>query len=283
MVGLRPRPSRFSGGFLDVFVTDSRTSHQGKLHGVLFINDYMIRILQQYMGQKFKIITIIMNYQNTRKRSILFTTNNKYSNIIKFMGFSMVAPSFIASEVQPWDFTSFCRTGAAVAHRTGATSLANTAWMQHWQLFVSDPGHPAGHGGGQSGTKSSSGFWKPGIHFAQNRLLRLGIIFYGFRLSFQAGRRRRLDGSIDGPCRHYNTFVGGYLIGTRWLKIDRGNRDAHGCRRFHLRSGGGAATEPVVPRQTASNRHGRGDRGAIRHAGYVFIRCCKGCCTGRIV
>jgi predicted class III extradiol MEMO1 family dioxygenase len=34
------------------------------------MNDYMIRILQQYIGQKFKIIPIIMNYQNTRKRSI---------------------------------------------------------------------------------------------------------------------------------------------------------------------------------------------------------------------
>jgi predicted class III extradiol MEMO1 family dioxygenase len=38
--------------------------------GSYVMNDYIIRILQQYIGQKFKIIPIIMNYQNTRKRSI---------------------------------------------------------------------------------------------------------------------------------------------------------------------------------------------------------------------
>ncbi len=26
------------------------------------VNDYMIRILQQYIGQKFKLMPIIMNY-----------------------------------------------------------------------------------------------------------------------------------------------------------------------------------------------------------------------------
>ena len=38
--------------------------------GSHFVNDYMIRILQQHIGRKFKIIPIIMNYQNMRKCSI---------------------------------------------------------------------------------------------------------------------------------------------------------------------------------------------------------------------
>lgn len=55
-----------------------------------------------------------------------------------------------------------------------ATALANTGLMQHWQLSSLTVAILLGMVVGNLGQSFIPVTWKPGIHFAQSRLLRLG-------------------------------------------------------------------------------------------------------------
>ena len=63
--------------------------------------------------------------------------------------------------------------------------------------------------------------WVPGIQFCSKRLLRLGIILYGFRLTFQDIANVGLAGITIDAIIVTVTIIGGYLIGSRLLKMDR--------------------------------------------------------------
>ncbi len=63
--------------------------------------------------------------------------------------------------------------------------------------------------------------WVPGIQFCSKRLLRIGIIFYGFRLTFQDIAHVGVAGIAIDAIIVTVTIVGGYLVGSRLLKMDR--------------------------------------------------------------
>lgn len=63
--------------------------------------------------------------------------------------------------------------------------------------------------------------WVPGIQFCSKRLLRIGIILYGFRLTFQDIANVGLAGITIDAIIVTVTIIGGYLIGSRLLKMDR--------------------------------------------------------------
>lgn len=63
--------------------------------------------------------------------------------------------------------------------------------------------------------------WVPGIQFCSKRLLRTGIIFYGFRLTFQDIAAVGIPGITVDAIIVASTVIGGYLIGSRLLKMDR--------------------------------------------------------------
>ncbi|MBD5214121.1 MAG: YeiH family putative sulfate export transporter [Bacteroidales bacterium] len=63
--------------------------------------------------------------------------------------------------------------------------------------------------------------WVPGIQFCSKRLLRIGIIFYGFRLTFQDIAAVGVAGIAIDAIIVTVTIIGGYLIGSRLLKMDR--------------------------------------------------------------
>lgn len=63
--------------------------------------------------------------------------------------------------------------------------------------------------------------WVPGIQFCSKRLLRVGIIFYGFRLTFQDIAAVGIPGITIDAIIVFVTIVGGYFIGCRLLKMDR--------------------------------------------------------------
>lgn len=63
--------------------------------------------------------------------------------------------------------------------------------------------------------------WVPGIQFCSKRLLRVGIIFYGFRLTFQDIAAVGIPGITIDAIIVFVTIVGGYFIGYRLLKMDR--------------------------------------------------------------
>jgi uncharacterized integral membrane protein (TIGR00698 family) len=63
--------------------------------------------------------------------------------------------------------------------------------------------------------------WKPGILYSMKNLLRIAIVFYGFRITFQDIASVGLDGMAISIMVVTLTFVFGYQIGTRLLKLDR--------------------------------------------------------------
>ena len=63
--------------------------------------------------------------------------------------------------------------------------------------------------------------WTPGIQFVAKRLLRVAIVFYGFRLTFQEVFMVGLNGFILDLLIVVLTMLLGTLIGTKLLKLDR--------------------------------------------------------------
>jgi len=62
--------------------------------------------------------------------------------------------------------------------------------------------------------------WVPGIQFCSKRLLRLGIILYGFRLTFQDIAAVGVAGITVDAVIVTVTIIGGYLLGSRLLRMD---------------------------------------------------------------
>jgi len=63
--------------------------------------------------------------------------------------------------------------------------------------------------------------WVPGILFSTKTLLRVAIIFYGFRLTFQNIAEVGLHGILISAIMVTTTFIIGYLVGTKIFKFDK--------------------------------------------------------------
>ncbi|MDD3054968.1 MAG: YeiH family protein [Aliarcobacter sp.] len=64
-------------------------------------------------------------------------------------------------------------------------------------------------------------FGQKGIVFSTKYILRFGIILYGFRLTFQNLQEVGFRGVFIAFCIVFFTFIFGYIIGTKVLKLDR--------------------------------------------------------------
>lgn len=63
--------------------------------------------------------------------------------------------------------------------------------------------------------------WVPGIHFTAKKILRLAIIFYGFRITFQEIAQVGVAGLTVATAMLVSTMLLGTFLGMRLLKIDR--------------------------------------------------------------
>ena len=63
--------------------------------------------------------------------------------------------------------------------------------------------------------------WQSGIIFSTKYILRFGIILYGFRLTFQNLQEVGFSGVFIAFCVVFFTFIFGYIIGTKVLKLDK--------------------------------------------------------------
>lgn len=63
--------------------------------------------------------------------------------------------------------------------------------------------------------------WSPGIIFSAKKILRLAIILYGFRITFQQIAAVGVSGMLADLIMLSSTFLIGGFIGEKWLKIDR--------------------------------------------------------------
>lgn len=63
--------------------------------------------------------------------------------------------------------------------------------------------------------------WVPGVHFSAKQLLRLAIILYGFRVSFQQIAGVGIEGLIVDIIIVISTLLIGYWLGIKLFKLDR--------------------------------------------------------------
>lgn len=91
--------------------------------------------------------------------------------------------------------------------------------------------------------------WQPGIIFTTKTILRAGIIFYGFRLTFQDVAIVGFAGVTLSLLIVSTTFVFGYLVGTKLLKLDRDTTILISAGSSICGAAAVLATEPVLKSQ----------------------------------
>ncbi|GAC1321458.1 MAG: YeiH family protein [Collimonas sp.] len=91
----------------------------------------------------------------------------------------------------------------------------------------------------------------PGVNFSKQKLLRLGIILYGFRLTFQDIGHVGLSGVLIDALVLCSTFGIALLLGTRVFKLDRKTAMLIGAGSSICGAAAVMATEPVLRAQPA--------------------------------
>jgi len=66
-----------------------------------------------------------------------------------------------------------------------------------------------------------SHIFQDGIIFSSKTILRLAIIMYGFRLTFQDLFEVGFSGIFVALCIVFSTFIFGYIVGVKFLKLDK--------------------------------------------------------------
>lgn len=88
--------------------------------------------------------------------------------------------------------------------------------------------------------------WVPGILFSTKTLLRTGIVFYGFRLTFQSIEAVGMAGIATSAIVVTSTFILGYIVGTKFLKMDRDTTILISAGSSICGAAAVLATEPVL-------------------------------------
>lgn len=88
--------------------------------------------------------------------------------------------------------------------------------------------------------------WVPGIIFSTKTLLRIAIIFYGFRLTFQKIADVGLSGILVSLIMVATTFIIGYFVGTKIFKFDKDTTILISAGSSICGAAAVLATEPVI-------------------------------------
>jgi len=99
---------------------------------------------------------------------------------------------------------------------------------------------------GNSLGKHAPKAWQAGIVFSTKTILRLGIVFYGFRLTFQDVASVGVSGISLSLIVVSTTFVFGYLVGTKLLKLDHDTTILISAGSSICGAAAVLATEPVL-------------------------------------
>jgi len=88
--------------------------------------------------------------------------------------------------------------------------------------------------------------WVPGILFSTKTILRTGIVFYGFRITFQNIEAVGTAGIFTSVVIVASTFIIGYLVGTKILKLDKETTILTSAGSSICGAAAVLATEPVI-------------------------------------
>lgn len=88
--------------------------------------------------------------------------------------------------------------------------------------------------------------WLPGIAFSGKTILRTGIVFYGFRLTFQSIEAVGISGIVVSCLVVGLTFIIGYFVGTKILKLDKETTILTSAGSSICGAAAVLATEPII-------------------------------------
>ncbi|RCW63232.1 YeiH family protein [Pseudorhodoferax soli] len=144
-----------------------------------------------------------------------------------------------------------------------AMALSSLPWMQSHGLSALTLAIVLGMTLGNLMPGPWHGTLAPGVNFSKQRLLRLGVVLYGFRLTIQdVGHVGWAGIAIDAVILG-STFGLACLIGTRWLAMDRKTSMLIGIGSSVCGAAAVIAAEPVVK--------GRADQVAVAIATVVVF------------
>ncbi|MCB1556239.1 MAG: YeiH family putative sulfate export transporter [Alphaproteobacteria bacterium] len=102
-----------------------------------------------------------------------------------------------------------------------ATALAMIPQMTAWHLHSLIIGMVLGMIFANTARHRVPESWNPGIHYTARNLLRIAIVLYGFRITFQTILNVGISGIVVSIAMVSLTFFLGLAFGTRVLKMDR--------------------------------------------------------------
>lgn len=112
-------------------------------------------------------------------------------------------------------------TGLVALFSLFATALAQTAFLKSLGIHTLLLGMVLGMLYANTLRRFAPGAWQSGVDFSARRILRLAVIFYGFHLTFQDIASVGLSGAVISIFMVTVTFLIGYLVGVKGLKLDR--------------------------------------------------------------
>lgn len=127
-----------------------------------------------------------------------------------------------------------------------AVTLSSTAWFQHNGLSALTLAIVLGMLIGNTLYPRTAKYSDAGVSFSKKTLLRLGIILYGFQLTFQDIAEVGIAGVLIDALVLGSTFGLAWFIGTRVLKLDRTTAILIGAGSAICGAAAVMATEPVV-------------------------------------
>ena len=127
-----------------------------------------------------------------------------------------------------------------------AIELGKIGWLQANGIGALTLGVVLGMLVGNTASPRIAAASAPGVTFSKQNLLRLGIILYGLRLTFQDIGRVGLGGVVIDAAVLCSTFALSWFVGTRVLGLDRKTAMLIGAGSSICGAAAVLATEPVV-------------------------------------
>lgn len=129
---------------------------------------------------------------------------------------------------------------------TVATATAKIDWVQAQGFSALTLAIVVGMLVGNLGYRRIASPCAAGVHFSKQNLLRLGIVLYGFRLTFQDIGQVGLSGVLIDALVLCSTFGMALLLGTRLFKLDSHTAMLIGAGSSICGAAAVMATEPVL-------------------------------------
>lgn len=128
-------------------------------------------------------------------------------------------------------------------------ALANTLWMQQAGFSALTLAIALGIIAGNTFFPAVASHTAAGVDFSKNRLLRAGIILFGFRITFQDIALIGWDGALIAALMVGCTFVLAVQLGTRLLRMDKQTAMLIGAGSAICGAAAVMAAEPVIKAQ----------------------------------